>query len=235
MSDPSNPFKSLADSLLSDAKPTEASEAAPQASGDQDLGELLDAFFTAEMVRERVEHLKAIGSGHGPEAHEFLFAVAEEDADAVIRLAAYIQLHILGTLDATEALREILRDEREHPTVYPTGLMLIDELPAATFKDLLKTLTIDVPDEPFGQCALIQLVRREAPDVLDTLLSACIDKLPDGLQGIDDDVWNESILSLSLMPDQTVTTRQRVKVYIDGLAKTDPRHQDFVSEFPESY
>lgn len=230
MSDPSNPFKSLADSLLSDTQSQPAKTTASESAVPDTFDQLLDAFFSAELVRERVEHLQVIRSTHGTKAHDFLFAVAEEDADALIRLAAYIQLHTLGVVDSTDAVAEILRDELEHPVVYPTGLMLLDELPQPAFKAILPGLVSALPDEPFGQCALIQLVRRESPESLDQLLLGCINKVPDGVQGLDDDVWNESLLSLSLVPQQTINTRQRIQQYVDNLPETDARYRDFMSE-----
>ena len=229
MSDPSNPFKSLADSLLSGTEPDtdEPSADLQPPSAALSLGERIEAFFSAELLHTRLAELASIGSLEDPQANEFIYAAAEEDPDPLIRIAAMVQLLRRKTVDDTEPLLTLLAEEAENPRVYSLGLMLIEELPEPLLEHAVKALEGAIPDEAVNCAALIQLIRETHPERLPAILESCIDSLDGDLEALDEEVWDEMVLSLASEASELTTVKNLVRAGLDKLADDHPRRLEF--------
>ena len=190
------------------------------------LGERIEAFFSAELLHTRLAELASIGSLEDPQANEFIYAAAEEDPDPLIRIAAMVQLLRRETVDDTEPLLTLLADEAENPRVYSLGLMLIEELPKPLLEHAVKALEGSIPDEAVNCAALIQLIRETHPERLPPLLESCIDALG-GDEALDEEVWDEMVVSLASEASELTTVKNRVRGGLDKLADDHPRRLEF--------
>ena len=229
MSDPSNPFKSLADSLSpaqSQSKRSLCPKAVllirPSHSVNVSKHSSPPSSFTA-----RLQELASIGALADAEAADFIWAAAEEDPDPLIRIAAIVQLLRREASQELEPLIAILKEETENPRVYSLGLLLIEELPEPLLEKTINELEDTIPDEAVNCAALIQLIREAHPERLLPLLERCIDRLEGDLELLDEEVWDELILSLTVEEKTLQAVKSRVEAYISELADDHPRRFDF--------
>ena len=230
MSDPSNPFKSLADSLLSgDKTASDNADVRSAPEGGASLTERIEAFFSSELINARISELSAISANQNSQALEFIHAVAEEDPDPLLRIAATIQLVRHGIQDELETLKSLLDDEREDIRTYSLGLMLLDELPAEPLLAMTTHLMTEVPDEASNQAALIQLVREHQPKRLLELFSRCLNQVENDLEALDEDVWNELVYSQTLGFELGTKLNTSMQEYLSALEEDHPRKLDLKS------
>ena len=227
MSDPSNPFKSLADSLLSgDAVSPDDSHAARSTDTHVSLAERIEAFFSSELLNTRLAELVAISGSPDPQSNEFLHAVAEEDPDPLLRIAATVQLIRLGADGEVQTLKSLFDDEAENARTYSLGLMLLDELPSQLIGEMTQHLVTTVPDEVSNQAALIQLVRDHEPSQLINLLQRCLTLVDNDLEALDEEVWNEFVYTQLLGVDLGAALSSTIQAYLQALDDDHPRKLD---------
>lgn len=228
MSDPSNPFKSLADSLLA-GEPSETKHSGSNQATTADpssLAERIEAFFTAEFLNTRLLQLSEIGKSDDVNTSDFLYAVAEEDPDPLLRIAATIALLRLSSIDDLAELMALFEDEREDLRTYPIGLMLLDELPKHHLDEMIEFLLSVLPEESSNQASLIQLVRDQSPDKLAGLFGACLRQVEDDFESLDEEVWNELVYSETLELDLGAELSASIKSYVKTLDEDHPRRLD---------
>ena len=91
----------------------------------------------------------------------------------------------------------------------------------------VKELEGSIPDEAVNCAALIQLIRETHPERLPPLLESCIDALGGDLEALDDEVWDELVVSLASEASELTTVRNRVQAGLDKLASDHPRRLEF--------
>ena len=232
MSDPSNPFKSLADSLLSQsgADVDVPSQAAAPSAKDGSVEERIEAFFSSELLRVRIGELHAIGVTEDPRALEFLQAVAEEDPDPLLRIASTIQLIRLGLNEEVANLSLLLNDEKESTRTYALGLMILDELPKPSLTKVASNLLEHLPEEASNQAALIQVIRDHCPQRLGELLNTLLQRDEGDFESLDEDVWNEFVYSNESIGDFDPELSKAMSAYLKTLAEDHPRRRDLLPE-----
>ena len=229
MSDASNPFKSLADSLLSGNAPESSTQplGSDTPNAEPTLGQRIDAFFTAELLQTRLDELASIGRVDDLNADDFIWAVAEEDPDLLLRIAAMVQLFRRKVSEDLEPLLALFDEEVENPRVYSLGLMLIEELPEHLLEHVVSHLIETIPDEATNCAALIQLIREAKPSELTVVLEQTTGNLQGDFEALDEEVWDELLLCLEVEEPRLANLKAQVQTYIAGLAENHPRRLEF--------
>jgi hypothetical protein len=111
---------------------------APLIANETDVRALIDVFFDAEHISERIAAIEALCGCSLPIAVEFLRSVTEQDNDAPVRLAAASALAQQGDVSGTAFLAAQLVDPEDESAVEVAMRGLVAGAPAAdAFKYLL--------------------------------------------------------------------------------------------------